>query len=473
MRSPLNGRTAVALGLLAAGLWALWAVAGADRRSPGPDPSEAQLAAAPPRGPAELGRGPADAALALPEASAPALPASVDLPRAPTRVASLAGALPPEAALQVKTIQAWGAEGPLAAELSGPGGRFLLEVPRQELSGELELRFEDGWSAWLGPFELGAGCRHEVSLAGLPTRLAPRSGRLEPPGPTELELEERHGSLWLTQRVAVDGDGAFRFLAARSGPFWARAEGGQRFLAAGRPGLAAEDPPPFRPPPIEEYGSPQPALRQRAWEWPEPATAPATGEPAEPGSATVGLHLVDGRGRGLAGVTVELELETRLRSAADPARPALPVVLEFQALSKEQGRCEFRGLPGGRARLAAPQDAPWLSLEPRDFELADGQALELGPIALAGLSNVTGTCQDAFGRPLLGARLRFIQPALAQAIEAASDEQGRFRFERLPAGAGELLLLPPAGFPGLGRPRRLALEAPADGTVELEISLAP
>jgi hypothetical protein len=474
MHGRLNRRAAAALGLFAAALLALLALWAADRSDRAPStPAEPLQGAAPGKVPEGQASSPRAPSLAQPGPVEPSAALPIELPRLPLSVASLAGALPAQAAGQVHTIEAWGASGRLADQPSGTGGRFLLELPRQETPGELAIRFAGGWSAWLGPFDLDAGSRHEIPLMDLPGTLAARSGRLEPPGPAELELEERHGSLWLTQRVAVQADGKFSFLAARAGPFWARAEGGRLFLAAGRPGLAAEDPLPFRPPPAIEAGSPLPEPRRRAWE--QGPAAPAREQPADadPAAARVGFSLVDGRGRALADLPLELELAATWTSPDDPGRPPLPVALEFQALSGTDGRCEFSGLPPGRARIGAPREAPWMSLEAREFDLGPGEALELGVLVLTGLSSLTGTCRDVHGRALLGAKLRYIQPGLARPIETASDEQGRFRFERLPAGSGEVLLLPPASFPGLGRMRRVALEAPADGALELEISLAP
>lgn len=470
-------RSALGIGLLAAASLCLWAIA----RGPGRgDPNRSPAVAAAPEpavSPPEAGPAPAAPSAAGPAQRAPsqpdADPPDPDLPRAPVHVASLAGSLPREALGRVLALRVWGARGLLAEGAPGAGGRFLLEVPRQAQPGELELRFDGGWSAWLGPFELEAGCRHELALAGLPVEAAPRRGRLAAPGPAALELEERFGSLWLTQRVEADREGRFEFLAARAGPFWARAEGGPVYLAAERPGLAAGDPLEFRAPPPLEPGGPVVAPRRRAWESLPGPPAPALDPGAEPATAAVSLTLVDSRGRALAGLPLRLEVEAHWTPPEDPGRTPLATTLEFEARSDRNGRCTFQGVSEGRAQLGPGRDAPWIELEAPAFDLAAGAELELGAVEARGLANVQGSCRDRHGRPLLGARLRLTHPRLNRPIEAASDEQGRFGFDGVPAGPGEIELLAPLGFPGLGRSQRLPIDAPAEATLELELALGP
>lgn len=398
----------------------------------------------------------------------------------------------PAAGLEgLKGISLLGATGILCRAIPEPNGRFLMEVPAQPEPAMLDLAFTSGMRLRRGPYLLGPGVRLEAESLELPAVLAQRRGQLSLLRSERLELLEVHGNRFLLQTVESAPDGSFGFLAARAGPFELRGADGGLWRTSGP---TAGDPLRFVPWQPAAGESPWHRLAEPWLKFPAESAGNSFGllsnpllsdEPlpefpaesavgsAEPaGSGQVLAQVSANDGQGVAGVRLELSLEVLWSSPDDPERPPIPMTVQREAVSDAQGRLRWEQLPAGQARVAVDGNLSWLGLTPLEFELLEGQWINLGNLPLAPHSSLHGACQDAHGRPLLGARVRLRHPELQRPLETSSDELGHYRFPLAPLGSCQVELLPPLGFPGLGQRLSLPLNL-TTGSGEQTLALIP
>jgi hypothetical protein len=381
-------------------------------------------------------------------------------------VASLTGWVPAGGLEGLEELRLLGAAGVLSRTAAEPTGRFLLEVSAQVQPTLLELAYRTGMRLRTGPYLLGPGVRLEAESLELPTNLAPRRGQLSLLRSEPLELLEVYGNRLLLQSIQSAADGGFEFLAARAGPFELRSAGGGYWQISGP---VAADPLRFVPW--------QPSVAESLWQqlaepWAKPQTPSPPGSTEHTGSGQVVAQVFSSDGQGVAGVRMELSLEVLWSPPEDPERPPIPINLQFETHSDAQGRLRWEGLPAGKARLVMDGNLSWLGLTPMEFELVEGQWMNLGNLPLAPHGSLQGRCQDCHGRPLLGARVRLRHPELLRPLETSSDEVGHYRFPLTPLGTCQVELLPPLGFPGLGQRLSIPLNMTPGGG-EQALALTP
>lgn len=165
------------------------------------------------------------------------------------------------------------------------------------------------------------------------------------------------------------------------------------------------------------------------------------------------------------------------RLLAQGGLPAEGAVLTYEAEGQtaqieEDGRVRLASLPTDRAVHLRAGGALWVHQPVDVAEVPEGHELDLGEIRLRPGHLLTGRVSDKEGTPIPDAALRLQDIAdpwpVAQAIEALSDAEGRYRFEGVPPGDYRLRV----NCTGYLRLKRTLSIAEAPGTTSLDIQLS-
>lgn len=245
------------------------------------------------------------------------------------------------------------------------------------------------------------------------------------------ELEDELGPMLVDRRVHTAADGSFRLAGLLPGEHEVLVRGGARALASTRVELARGE--------------------RRAW------------DVVVDVQAALAVRVLGPDGSALAGWGLAWKTGVRARDSQLERDIRMPVALDGEG----RFRIESMDLRAHTLRVFTPPDA-WGSFSRLACAERTGVLpgpgefiLQLGSRELP-TASLTGTWIDERGLPLAGASV-WLECADSFVAGAGTDEQGRFRFEHLPAGEFELLANAPERY---ARGTLLARAALAPGAAQ-------